>query len=267
MKDQTFSTVAQRYKETSSVQKSAAEILLSILDIKPSERVLDIGCGTGNLTKRIFDVTMTHTVGIDPSDGMVDESRKSFGSGISFQKMSAEEMAFDNEFDVIFCNSTFQWIKDVDAAIANFRRALTKGGRVGIQAPAKQLYCPNFVEAVNEAARDKRTAKTFGDFISPWLFFETSDEYSKLFVRNGFHVLFSEIQKIESSHTASDTFKVFASGAIAGYLNKACYKDGFDDDYSRDFQTIVKEAFRKQAVNEGKLMLVFNRIFLVATKE
>ena len=220
MIDQNFTTIAQRYRETSSIQKSAAEILLSILDIKQGERVFDVGCGTGNLTKKILGITGTQPAGIDPSEGMVSEARKSFGELIPFQKMSAEEMTFDREFDVIFCNSTFQWIKNTDAAIRNFHRALAKGGRIGIQAPAKQVYCPNFIEAVDEVARDRRTKRFFQYFKSPWFFLDTADDYSECFARNDFHVSFSEIQKVESLHNPGRCVQDFCLGCNSGLFKQ-----------------------------------------------
>jgi trans-aconitate 2-methyltransferase len=48
-----FSEIAKRYRETSLVQQSAAETLFRLLAIGGSEDVLDVGCGTGNLTKKI----------------------------------------------------------------------------------------------------------------------------------------------------------------------------------------------------------------------
>lgn len=53
MNNQDFTTIAKRYKETSIIQNSAADILLALLDIKTNESILDVGCGTGKSDKKI----------------------------------------------------------------------------------------------------------------------------------------------------------------------------------------------------------------------
>jgi len=73
MSNYTFTDISKRYKETSIVQSSAADILLALLDIKENESVLDVGCGTGNLTNRLFNKSRGRIVGIDPSSGMIEE--------------------------------------------------------------------------------------------------------------------------------------------------------------------------------------------------
>ncbi|MGD0338395.1 MAG: methyltransferase domain-containing protein [Bacteroidota bacterium] len=266
MSSENFSTIAQRYRETSIIQKSAAETLFSLLDLKDGESVLDIGCGTGNLTKKIFDITHGRTVGIDPSKGMIDESIKSYGNIMEFRMMRAEDLDFKNEFDAVFCNSTFQWIRDVDKVTANFYRALKNKGRVGIQAPGRRQYCPNFIAAVSEVLKNPGTREYFRNFKHPWFFRDSADEYSQYFIRQGFHIALSEIQTMETYHSPEETYEIFASGAIAGYLNKEYYPDGFDESYKKEFERIVKDSFYKQAGSDGKVKLVFNRIFLIAEK-
>ena len=49
-----FTEIAGRYERDSLVQKAAAEVLISMLEIGPREDVLDLGCGTWHLTERLF---------------------------------------------------------------------------------------------------------------------------------------------------------------------------------------------------------------------
>lgn len=267
MDTENFSNIAKRYEESSIVQKSAGDMLLSLLDIRQHESVLDVGCGTGNLTKKIYDVTKGKTVGVDVSEGMIRECLSAFShTGIQFHTMRAEDLSYENEFDVIFCNSTFQWVQNVDAVISNFSQALKKGGRVGIQAPAKKEYSPNFISAVHKVAKNPRTREYYDGFRSPWFFLDTSEEYSEYFCKHHLRVALSRIQTVESFHSPEETFKIFASGAIAGYLNEKYYTKGFNENYCDEFQRIVKEAFTEQVDKNGMVKLIFNRIFLVAEK-
>ncbi len=69
-----FSKIATKYEGYSSVQKSAAEILLNLLKIGNTDDVLDLGCGVGSLTRKIKEITNGKVVGIDPSEGMIKEA-------------------------------------------------------------------------------------------------------------------------------------------------------------------------------------------------
>jgi len=266
MDNQDFTEISKRYRETSIIQSSAADILLALLDIKSGESILDIGCGAGNLTKKIYDISHGYVTGVDSSEGMIDESVKNYGGEINFQLSSAEDISFKDCFDVIFCNSVFQWISNVDKAIGNFYHALKPGGRIGIQAPGGKEYCPNFIRAVDAVTKRERTGTVFKNFKSPWLFLNSAKNYAELFLKHKFNVAFSEIQKIESLHTPEEVYNIFASGAIAGYLNKEYYNCTIDENYINEFQDTVKEDFSRQAGTNGKVKLVFNRIFLVAVK-
>jgi len=63
-----FSEIATKYEKDSLVQKSAAEILISLIGIDKDNNVLDLGCGTGHLTKRLREMTNGKVVGVDSSD-------------------------------------------------------------------------------------------------------------------------------------------------------------------------------------------------------
>ena len=74
-----FSAISSRYEEYSKLQKSSGEVLLNMLNIGENEDVLDLGCGVGNLTKKIRELTKGKVVGIDISEGMIEKARKEEG--------------------------------------------------------------------------------------------------------------------------------------------------------------------------------------------
>jgi ubiquinone/menaquinone biosynthesis C-methylase UbiE len=262
-----FSKIATEYEEYATVQKSASDILLKLLKIRDNDDVLDLGCGTGRLTRKIRNLTNGKVVGIDPSEGMIRKAtEKSKGLDIIYEVKSAENMDYNESFDVIFCNSAFQWFKDPERAIKNCYKALRKNGRIGIQAPAKKLYCPNFIEAIEMVRSDERTKETFAHFKEPWFLLETAEEYKSLFEKCGFKVMFSKIETITTEHTPEEVFRIFSSGAIAGYLNQDYYDVKLTEDYISAFQEIVKKAFEQQSDEKGIVKLKFNRIFLTAIK-
>lgn len=263
-----FSKIATKYEHYSLVQKSAAEVLLKLLEIGDNDDVLDLGCGVGNLTRKIREISKGRVVGIDPSEGMIREAiEKNKDFDITFEIKSVEEMDYKDCYDVIFCNSTFQWFRDPQEAVGNCYAALRKGGRIGIQAPAKRVYSPNFIEAVEKAKEDRRTKNIFTHFKEPWFFLETADEYRELFEECGFRVVLSKIESVRTKHTPEGVFNIFSSAAVAGYLNQDFYDVEIEADYIDAFKEVVKDSFVQQANNQGEVMLVFNRIFLVAIKE
>jgi trans-aconitate methyltransferase len=267
MKKIDFTGVASRYEKNSLVQSAVGQELLNLLDIKQNDNVLDLGCGVGHITRRIREMTEGRVVGVDPSSGMVEQARKNSGGlDIKFEIGNAEEITYNEQFDVIFCNSAFQWFKAPSLAIKNCYDALVNGGRIGIQAPAKKRYGSTFAEAIGKVKKDGRTKNIFARFKSPWFFLETAEEYSELFRKEKFKVAFSEIKKMETKHSPEEVFNIFSSGAATGYLNRDFYDVELSDDYIKAFNDIVRQAFYEQAGDKGETRLMFNRIFLVAFK-
>lgn len=268
MAQSNFSSISGTYSEKSVIQKSAAEILIGILDIKGNESILDVGCGTGKLSSNLLELTKGNVTGTDPSGGMISQAQKEHkNTRLTFRKLSAEELDYHNEFDIIFCNSAMQWFRDIDKVLDNFYSALKVGGKAGIQAPAKNKYSPNFIKAVNMVKKDSRTKDIFAEFQNPWLFYDSSAEYRHLFEKHKFTVEYCIINTIKSFHTPEDVFKIFSSGAAAGYLNKNYYPVTITDEYIDAFNSIILQEFVNQSNDKGMVELEFNRIYIVAVKQ
>jgi SAM-dependent methyltransferase len=98
---------------------------LDLLDPQPGERILDLGCGEGTLTKRITERGAT-VLGIDNSPEMVAAAR---ANGVDAILLAAEDMQFFNEFDAAFSNATLHWVLEKEQAARAIFRALKPGSR------------------------------------------------------------------------------------------------------------------------------------------
>ncbi len=260
-----FTEISRRYERDSLVQKAAAEILLGLLALGPEEDVLDLGCGTGHLTRRLAALTTGRVVGRDPSPGMIAEARAHHADGRTpFEVGAAEELDAPGRFDAVFCNSAMQWFQEPARALAACRRALRPGGRMAVQAPASSDYCPAFVRAAEAVARDSGTRETFARFRSPWFFLETAEAYADAFRRAGFTVPLARIEVTRTPSAPEQVLTAFESGAAAGYLNPACYGGSLPEGFVEAFRRIALGSFRQQAGADGRVDLAFHRIYLLA---
>ena len=98
---------------------------LDLLDPIPGERILDVGCGEGTLTRKIIDRGAT-VLGIDNSPEMIEAAR---AKGVDSLLLPAEDMQFFAEFDAAFSNATLHWVLQKEQAARAIFRALKPGGR------------------------------------------------------------------------------------------------------------------------------------------
>lgn len=102
--------------------------LVDLLDPRPGERVLDVGCGSGELTRAIAD-RGARVVGVDASPDMIAAARQGFPD-LEFAVADARTMRFDAPFDAVFSNAALHWIRPPEAAAERIFAALRPGGRL-----------------------------------------------------------------------------------------------------------------------------------------
>ncbi|TDZ29998.1 putative methyltransferase 235L [Colletotrichum spinosum] len=130
--------LAKGYTILNDTQYSAGLFLLDRLAVGANERVLDVGCGPGNITAHIADLVGPggRVTGIDPSPERVALARELALArpNLDFYEGRAEDLSrfADASFDVVYVNSTLHWVRDQPGAAREFARVLRAGGRVGI---------------------------------------------------------------------------------------------------------------------------------------
>ncbi|WP_239089456.1 class I SAM-dependent methyltransferase [Sphaerimonospora thailandensis] len=102
--------------------------IVDLLDPRPGERVLDLGCGTGVLTAEIA-ARGAHVLGIDGSHTMI-EAAIAQHPGLDFTVGDAHDFTVAQPYDAVFSNAALHWMsRDPDAVISCVRLALRPGGR------------------------------------------------------------------------------------------------------------------------------------------
>jgi trans-aconitate methyltransferase len=149
------------------VPELAADVL-EWLRPQLGERILDLGCGDGALTKRIA-ASGCEVVGVDASPHMVEAAVR---EGLDARLIDGHDLRFDDEFDAVFSNAALHWMKRPEQVVAGVRNALRKGGRfVGEFGGHGNIA--GVMEGLRPALQERGLAF---DELNPW-YFPTEQEY------------------------------------------------------------------------------------------
>ncbi|MFM1653104.1 class I SAM-dependent methyltransferase [Brevibacillus sp. B_LB10_24] len=158
--------------------------VVGLLNPKPGERILDLGCGTGDLTKELADLG-ADPFGIDLSYAMIEKAKEKYPE-LAFSVENAETFRTAEPFDAVFSNAALHWMKHPDLAAETIRLALRPGGRFAAEFGGK-----GNVETIIHGMQT--VLARYGIDAAernPW-YFPSIGEYSSLLERHGFRVQFA----------------------------------------------------------------------------
>jgi ubiquinone/menaquinone biosynthesis C-methylase UbiE len=105
--------------------------LIHLADVRPGQRVLDVGCGPGAMTRQLVTLLGAEQVAaIDPSPSFVEACQDRL-PGVNAQVAAAEALPFaDRIFDRTLAQLVVNFMTDADAGVREMRRATRSGGTV-----------------------------------------------------------------------------------------------------------------------------------------
>ncbi|HJP82972.1 MAG TPA: methyltransferase domain-containing protein [Fimbriimonadaceae bacterium] len=211
------------YDTAASFVTNYGGALVDILDPKPGERILDIGCGTGHLTHEIRQ-RGAKVVGLDSSPNMIQEARANYPD-LEFVQASASSFTFKEPFDAVFSNAALHWVQDAESAVSCMSHALRPGGRFVVETGGKG----NIDQLITALFKALEKFDCY-DATHNW-FFPSIGEYTSMLERHRLEPtavwLFDRPTKLEGDNAIVDWFKIFGD-AIQAKVDDDCFQEAVE---------------------------------------
>jgi ubiquinone/menaquinone biosynthesis C-methylase UbiE len=160
-----WNEVAPRYhKRWASINQGpfqSTSKLIQLLDVNRGDKVFDLACGTGVVTKKIREKvgSLGYVVGGDTSITAIKIAKKWNGSqlNLDFVNIDAENFNFSKQFDIITCQYALFFFPNAQKALKNIKKNLKKSGKIGITvhgAAEKVPFFNSIFDAVTEFIPD-----------------------------------------------------------------------------------------------------------------
>jgi trans-aconitate 2-methyltransferase len=215
--DMTKEWNAALYHQISGPQVSWGKKVLSRVELRGNERLLDAGCGTGRLTRDLLEaLPRGKVVALDVSQNMIDAARNylepDFGGRVEFVCCDLLDLSFENEFDGIFSTASFHWVLDHDRLFRNLYRALKPGGWLIAQCGGGK----NIARLLARAERLMATepyAQSFAGYESPWEYSDAETATTRL-KNAGFDQIETNLEEAPTKFANAAEFRQFVENVI-----------------------------------------------------
>ncbi|MEO0457466.1 MAG: methyltransferase domain-containing protein [Cyanobacteria bacterium P01_A01_bin.114] len=177
MTTQTWDT--QRYQAQHSFVWQYGTALIDLLAPQSGEQILDLGCGTGQLTNVLAEAG-AQVEGIDADPAMVAQAQQNY-PGLTFRTADARDFEVATPVDAVFSNAVLHWVLQPETVVQSVRRALKPGGRFVAEFGGK-----GNVQTIISAVESCLHQPNF------W-YFPSVAEYASLLEAHGFEVTFAAL--------------------------------------------------------------------------
>ncbi|MCY3504590.1 MAG: methyltransferase domain-containing protein [Chloroflexi bacterium] len=232
--------------------------LLALVEPVPGGRVVDLGCGTGVLTRVLHEHTQAaETVGVDRSEQMLAQSAQHTGGGVRFEQGAIEAFT-EKDLDVVFSNAALQWVDGHEALFPRLAATLREGGQLAVQMPMNHDHPSHTV--AHEVAREPRHAKALGGYVRGYPLREV-EWYTELLARMGFEEQHVRLQAYLHRLAGPEEVVEWVKGSLlTDYRNRLSPEDY--EAYLADF----RERLLAELPDERPHLYPFKRLLLWGRK-
>lgn len=226
--------------------------LLALLEPVGGERILDVGCGTGQLTAAIANSGAT-VVGFDASPSMIESARANFPN-LEFLVADAAAFSFAEPFDAVFSNAALHWVMRAEDAARCIAEALKSGGRFVTEFGGSGNG-ENVAQAIQQTVKEMLNLEVHHQW-----FFPSIGEYATLLEKSGLQVgyasLFDRPTKLEGEDGMRNWIRMFCQAMF-----KAVPDELQDEALSR-----IEDKLRSKLYVEGSWFVDYRRLRIIARK-
>ena len=217
---------------------------LDLLDPKPGERILDVGCGDGALSVKIID-RGAEVVGVDKSPELVEAAR---ARGVYAELLDAEDMDFERKFDAAFSNAALHWMLDKQRVAQNIFSALRLGGRF-----AGEMGGEGNLKKLREALDDELVIRGYAPPAESSNWYASADEFAEVYSAAGFQQIDARLvdRPTEIEHGIAAWVTTFRRG----WLDAA----GVPEEERAEVATAVAERIGTNTADYVRLRFIMRR--------
>ncbi|GAB1542722.1 class I SAM-dependent methyltransferase [Scytonema sp. NUACC21] len=234
---------AEKYNKNSANQQRIAQELIAKLDLRGNEKILDIGCGDGKITAEIATYVPNGSVlGIDNSQEMIDFAQSKFPSShfsnLNFKVTDANELSFNNEFDVVVSFFCLHWIIDHTQVLKAIETSLKPYGKALLTFMAKSVELNSSMNPTLKIISSEKWNKYFQDFTFDYGLY-TPDEYRKWLEATNLKEKYLESVPMDLVFQGKNEFREFCLTVTQPFTNKVpphLVQDLIDDMTNAQFE-------------------------------
>jgi len=226
--------------------------LAARVDFDGAKSLLDVGCGTGEMTARLHhDRKLKTTLGIDSSSAMLKKAAGLADKGLSFALADVEHYGPPERYDVVFSNAALQWADHHKSLFIKILNWLNPGGQLAIQMPCNFDHASHFL--ASDVAQEMKLKVRQVPLLAP-------ETYAELLWRHGMDPINVWIQVYLHPLRSGREVVEWTKGTLLTWYEKQLDEPGFKkflDEYTRRLLLVT---------GEGAYLYPFKRLFIVGKK-